>query len=170
MVCVREPGGTAVGERVRSVLLDRRGRMCAETELFLYMASRAQLVREKIAPALRRGRWVVCDRFLYSSVAYQGAAGLDTRGIWEMGRLAVDGATPDLVLFLDLDPRAAFRRGARSRDRIERRSIAYHQRVRAGFRRAARRLGRRAVLVDAAAPEDDVAKQIIETVRKRLKP
>ena len=135
------------------------------------MASRAQLVAEKILPALRRGTWVVCDRFLYSSVAYQGAAaGVGTRAVWEMGRVAVDGARPDLVFLLDIDPTAAFRRGSRSRDRIERRSIAYHRSVRRGFRQAARRLGRRAVIVNARATEAEVAGRVLETVRERLKP
>ena len=170
VVTVREPGATPVGERIRAVLLDRRRTMAPETELLLYMACRAQLVRERILPALRRGRWVICDRFLYSSVAYQGAAGIATSPIHEIGSLAVDGARPDLVFFLDLDPTEAFRRGPRRRDRIERRSLPYHRKVRAGFRRAARRLGRRAVLLDATAAAAETAERVLDTVRRRLKP
>jgi dTMP kinase len=168
---VREPGGTPVGETIRSVLLHRRGALCPESELFLYMASRAQLVRDRILPALRRGTWVVCDRFLYSSVAYQGAGSrIGARRVWEAGAMATDGARPDLVFFLDIDPSAAFGRGPRSRDRIERRPLAYHRRVRAGFRQAARRLGSRAVWIDAAQPVRKIADRIRAVVQRRLRP
>lgn len=161
---VREPGGTDVGERIREILLKRD--MCPESEVLLYMASRAQLVREKILPALRDGRWVVCDRFLYSSVAYQGAAGIPRRTIWDVGRLAIDGAQPDLVIFLDVDPETAFGRGSKRRDRIEKRSLTYHKRVRAGFLTAAHRLGRRAVVVDASRPRSAVAADVLAAVRR----
>lgn len=164
---VREPGGTNVGERIRSILLRRE--MCIESEVLLYMASRAQLVRERIVPALTEGRWVVCDRFLYSSVAYQGAAGVPRRAIWDVGRFAVGGARPDLVIFLDLDPEAAFKRGPKRRDRIERRPLAYHRRVRAGFLTAAHRLGRRAVVIDASRPRGAVAADVLDAVTRRLR-
>lgn len=168
---VREPGGTDVGERIRALLLDARRSVCPQAELFLYMASRAQLVQRRILPALRRGRWVVCDRYLSSSVAYQGVAGgLGAGGVRRMGRLAIGDAEPDLVLFLDIEPAGAFRRGPRRRDRIERRPLAYHRRVREGFRQEARRLGRRAALVDAAAAESEVADRVLRTVRRRLAP
>jgi dTMP kinase len=171
VLLVREPGGTDVGERIRDVLLDARRRVCPEAELFLYMASRAQLVRERILPALRRGRWVVCDRYLYSSVAYQGdGGGLGPAAVWSVGRLAVGPAEPDLALFLDIDPADAFRRGPRARDRIERRPLSYHRRVRRGFRAAARRLGPRAVVLNAGAPEADVASRVLDAVRRRLRP
>ena len=164
---VREPGGTDLGERIRAILLHRD--MCVESEVLLYMASRAQLVREKIVPALSDGRWVVCDRFLYSSVAYQGAAGVPARAIWDVGRLAVDGAQPDLVIFLDVDPAVAFKRGSKKRDRIERRAMAYHRRVRAGFLTAAHRLGRRAVVLDASRSPSAVAADVRDTVERRLR-
>ena len=164
---VREPGGTDLGERIRAILLHRD--MCVESEVLLYMASRAQLVREKIVPALSDGRWVVCDRFLYSSVAYQGAAGVPARAIWDVGRLAVDGAQPDLVIFLDVDPAVAFKRGSKKRDRIERRAMAYHRRVSAGFLTAAHRLGRRAVVLDASRSPSAVAADVRDTVERRLR-
>jgi dTMP kinase len=164
VVYVREPGGTAAGEKIRRLLLDRRSRMEVACELYLYMAARAQLVAERIRPALRAGRTVVCDRFLYSSAAYQGeAGGVGVRAVLDLGRLAVDGVEPDRVLILDLDPRLAWRRklGAGSADRIERRGLAYQRAVRRGFRRVARLLGRRAALIEAAADPADVHRRIL---------
>jgi dTMP kinase len=167
-VCtLREPGGTPLGERIRALLLVKD--MSMEAELFLYMASRAQLVARRIAPALEAGAWVVCDRFLYSSVAYQGAA-LGTEPVWAMGRVAVNGAQPDLAVFLDVDPAVAFRRGSRRRDRIERRSLSYHRAVRNGFLKAARRVGRSAVVIDATTSPDTVTDRVWDAVRRRLRP
>lgn len=166
VVYVREPGGTDLGEQVRRLLLDRRSRMTVECELYLYMAARAQLVAERIRPALRRGRTVVCDRFLYSSAAYQGeAGGVGVGDVLALGRWAVDGVAPDRVVILDLDPREGLRRkrGGRA-DRIERRGLAYQRSVRRGFLRVAKLLGRRALVLDAAAPPDELHRRILRGV------
>lgn len=169
VLCVREPGGTSIGEKVRRLLLDRANHMETACELYLYMAARAQLVAERIRPALRAGRAVVCDRFLYSSAAYQGeAGGLGVRAVLELGRLAVHGVVPDCVLILDLDPRLARRRkcgdGRAAVDRIEKRGLAYQTAVRRGFRRVAKLLGRRATLIDASGDPAAVHRRILRAI------
>lgn len=157
----REPGGTPAGEAIRALLLDpsRRG-LCAEAELLLMFASRAQLVREVIEPALSAGEWVVCDRFTDASFAYQGGGrGLDTGLIADLERWAA-GLRPDLTFLLDVPVATGLAR-ARARggeaDRIEIESEAFFERVRATYRaRAAREPGRFRV-IDASQPVPAVA-------------
>jgi len=132
---LREPGGTALGERIREILLDPTTEACAEAELFAYQVARAQLVRERLRPLLQAGRFVVLDRFWYSTVAYQ-AYGLGL-GVARV-RAAIDLAVGDLVvdhaLYLRVTvARAAERRGAQTADRIEARGSDYLQRVHAGY-------------------------------------
>ncbi|MGB3194444.1 MAG: dTMP kinase, partial [Phycisphaerae bacterium] len=112
---VRDPGSTPVSERIRKVLLDKRlPEMHVRTELFLYMASRAEMVARIVQPLLEGGLVVVSDRFVSSSVAYQGfAGGIEPALIWEMGRVAADGIEPDLTILLDLEVEAGFARIAR---------------------------------------------------------
>ncbi|MBI2899304.1 MAG: dTMP kinase [Planctomycetes bacterium] len=166
----REPGGTRIGERVRALLLDaRRVEMDARTELFLYMASRAQLVSEVLAPALARGRVVLLDRYYYSTAAYQGAAG--GVGIDEALALAERIAgfpRADRVILLDLDPRTGMARVNRPMDRMEKKGIAYLARVRAGFLRIARREPRRFAVVPADRPPETVAGDVYRRVRNVL--
>ena len=147
LVLTREPGGSRIGEAVRAIVLDpaQRG-MAAETELLLMFASRAQLVREVIAPALAAGQWVLCDRFADASYAYQGGGrGQPAERIAELERWACDGVRPDLTLLLDL-PVATGRARASGRgaaDRIEQEADAFFERVRASYRaRAAAEPGR----------------------------
>ncbi len=141
LVQTREPGGTAVGEAVRAIVLDptQRG-LAAETELLLMFASRAQLVREVIEPALHAGRWVLCDRYADASYAYQGGGrGQPASRIAELERWACAGVTPDLTLLLDL-PVAIGRARAAGRgdaDRIEVEADAFFERVRATYRERA---------------------------------
>jgi dTMP kinase len=159
VVCTREPGGTPAGEAIRAVLLDPARTLCAETELLLMMASRAQLVRELVEPALARGAAVVCDRFTDASFAYQGGGrGLDTGRIAELERWAA-GRKPDLTFLLDLGVDAGLAR-ARGRgaepDRIEREQSGFFERVRAAYlARAAAEPGRFRV-IDASQPVEVV--------------
>jgi len=138
----RDPGGTTIGKEIRTLLLSGESApMSVAAELFLYEASRAQLVREVIAPALARGAVVLCDRFTDSTLAYQGfGRGLDLNLIRRLNQVATDGLTPDLTILLDLDPRIGLERctlsaGAEvaSPDRIEAEPPAFHQRVREGY-------------------------------------
>ena len=140
VVSCRDPGGTALGERVREILLARDAvPISLRAEMLLYMASRAQLVEEVIAPALAAGHIVVSDRYLLANIVYQGSAGgLIEEEIALVGMVATSGLLPDLTLILDIAPEAAAARVGLPRDRIEDRPLFYHERVRAGYLAAAR--------------------------------
>ena len=168
---VRDPGSTPVSERIREVLLDKRlPEMHVRTELFLYMASRSEMVARIVRPLLEGGLVVVSDRFVSSSVAYQGyAGGIEPALIWEMGRVAADGIEPDLTILLDLEVEAGFARIARARDRMESKDRAYHEKVRQGFLRMARERPDRFVVVDASRAPDAVARDIESAVHRVLR-
>ena len=136
-VGVREPGGTPSGERVRSILKDPELELSPEAEALLFAAARAELVRWVIRPALEEGRVVVSDRYLDSSIAYQGAArGLGEEEIERINQVATGCLNPDLTLLLELDPRAAFRRGGED-DRFEREGAGLQEQVAAAYDRLA---------------------------------
>ena len=167
---VRDPGSTPVSERIRDVLLDNLlPDMDVRTEAFLYMASRAEMVARIIRPALEVGLIVVSDRFVSSTVAYQGAAGgVDPAVIWDLGRIACGGIEPDLTVILDLPVDAGFGRIRRERDRIESKDNAYHEKVRQGFLAMARERPDKFVVVDATRSPDEVARAIEEAVTRVL--
>jgi dTMP kinase len=163
VVCTREPGGTDAGEAIRALLLDPARTLCAETELLLMFASRAQLVRERIEPALARGAYVVCDRFTDASFAYQGGGrGMDAGRIAELERWAA-GRKPDLTLLLDVGIDQGLAR-ARSRgaepDRIERESAQFFERVRAVYLTRAAAEPARFRVIDASRPADAVVADV----------
>lgn len=169
VVSCREPGGTLLGDRVRELLLDKQYDMSLPAESFLFMASRAELVRQVIRPALQAAKIVVCDRFLLASVVYQGhAGGLSLDAIRAMGQLATGGLAPDLTLLFDLPVEAALARRGREADRMEDRDPAYHRRVRDGFLAEAQRAPQAIRVVDAAGPADDVADKVWAIVAERL--
>jgi dTMP kinase len=154
LVLTREPGGTEVGEAVRAIVLDpARHGLAAETELLLMFASRAQLVRELIEPALGAGQWVLCDRYADASYAYQGGGrGQPVERIAELERWACAGVKPDLTLLLDL-PVATGRARAAGRgnaDRIEVEADAFFERVRANYRERATAEPERFRVIDAS--------------------
>jgi dTMP kinase len=171
----REPGGTSLGEAIRSMLLMTRDQeMAAEAELFLYLASRAQLSHECIRPSLEAGIIVVSDRFADATVAYQGhGRGLDLRRVATMNRLATGGLIPDLTILLDLDPREGLRR-VRERgqvplpepflDRLESEALEFHDRVREGYLHLAREEPHRFLVVDATRQQETVASEIWQRV------
>ena len=136
VVRCREPGGTRLGEAVRELLLNRQDiRLDLEAELFLFMASRAQLVREVIRPALQEDKFVVCDRFQMASVVYQGyAGGMDPEQIRQVGEIAIGETIPDLTFVFLLDPELAAKRVGDQTDRIESRSDNFLFKVDQGFR------------------------------------
>jgi dTMP kinase len=164
---IREPGATWVGERIRALLLDNASQMDTVCELFLYMAARAQLVQEKIRPLLNQGTWVVCDRYLYSSAAYQGeAGGIGIGNVMKVGEVAIDGAVPDRVFLLDMEPGAAARRTPEKQaDRIEKRGLEYQNKVRKGFRKLKRWLGRSLVILDASRPPEEIHRDVVKFLR-----
>ncbi len=168
----REPGGTPIGEKIREILLDRgNAEMADETEALLYAASRAQHVREKIRPAVAAGRVVLCDRFLDSSVAYQGGGrqlGIDR--VLAINAPAVDGTMPDLTVYLDIGHREALeRRCAASRpDRLEMQAESFHARVEDGYHELISRDPGRFVVVDAGKTREEIAADIAGQVLARL--
>jgi len=135
VVTCREPGGTALGERLREALLGSGGPAPdARAELLVFAAARAQLVAEVIRPALERGALVLCDRFADSTTAYQHhGRRLPRDTVDAVNAAATDGLTPDLTLLLDLPPAAGLRRAGRAGDYMEREDLAFHERVRAGY-------------------------------------
>jgi len=165
---IREPGGTEIGERIRDILLDPASvGMCPETELLLMVASRAQLVREKIRPALAAGRIILCDRFADASVAYQGVGrGLGTGRVDQLNELALNGLRPNLTLLCLLPPEQgrARLRGRRT-DRLDQETAAFHERVYQGYRAMADGPDRRFEVIDATAPPE----QMLASARERLK-
>lgn len=135
VVFLREPGSTRIGERLRRILLNKNNASMSETaELLLYLASRAQMVEEKIIPALKKGMIVLCDRFQDSTAAYQGfGLGIDRKAISLFGELVTRGIRPRLTILLDIGVKKGLGRIQRDKDRIEQRSLDYHRRVRAGY-------------------------------------
>jgi dTMP kinase len=169
VVVTREPGGTPAGERVREVLLDPGVELRPRAEALLFAAARAQLVEQVIRPALERGAVVLCDRYLDSSLAYQGSGrGLGRAPVEEVNRFATGGLLPDLVVLLDLDPADGLARRRGARDRIEVEDLAFHRRVRDAFRELAAGDPGRFAVVDAAGPVDRVAAEVLAAVENRL--
>jgi dTMP kinase len=164
-----DPGGTPLGDVLRDLLLGRRYEMALACEMFLFMASRAQLTADVIRPALDSGHAVVADRFLLANVVYQGhAGGLDTDQLWEIGTVATNGLLPDLTLVLDLPLEKAVARRAASGDRIESRGNEYQKRVREGFLAEACRCPESIRVVDADQSIAAVHQQICREVSRVL--
>jgi len=170
-LATKEPGGTALGMRLRSLLLRDEGtRIDPEAELLLYAADRAQHVREVIAPALAAGRMVLCDRYLDATLAYQGyGRGLDLRIVLDVHRHAPLDLRPDRTVLLDLDPGLAVARARRRNERqglvtaegrFERETAEFHQRVREGYLSLARQAPERFRVIDASGAEADVAARV----------
>jgi dTMP kinase len=181
VVETRDPGGTTIGKEIRTLLLSPESApMSDAAELFLYEASRAQLVREVITPAITRAAVVLCDRFTDSTLAYQGfGRGLDLDLIRRLNHFATGGLVPDLTILLDLDPRAGLERCARSsrvelasRDRLEAEPLAFHQRVREGYLALARDAPDRIRVMNAAMSmreiELAVRDEVTRLTRSRL--
>ncbi len=190
VVMAKDPGGTDIGNRIRSVLLDfDLSRMDVRCETFLFMASRAQLVGEVVEPAVRSGQVVLCDRFISSTCAYQGAAGYDPRRVIEVGRYAVGDTWPDLTFILDVPPEEGFRRtgrkphhAGRHRNRVdegqpmllsdarvdamEARPLEYHRRVHKMFLSLPAEYPGRVEVLDGMGTPEQVHARIMELIRR----
>jgi len=165
VVVTREPGGTELGERVRDLLL-HGGHVSPWAEALLYAASRAQHVEEVIRPALERGASVICDRYVDSSVAYQGVGrGLGLERVLDLNLAAVQGLMPDRTFLLLLDPDDARSRIRGAHDRLEREGGEFRRRVDAGYRELAERFPERIVVLDAARPADELAEEVHGALR-----
>lgn len=169
VLVVRDPGGTALGESLREILLHRTEIPLGNTaEMLLYMASRAQLMQEKVLPALKSGQVVITDRFLLANVAYQSCNGVAAEEIWQVGRIATSGRMPDLTFLLDIDPSISFQRMQDKLDRLESRGIDYMRQVRNSFRNESSRLGDSVVTVDASQSIENVHRCIIQALQSKL--
>ena len=169
----REPGGTPIGETIRELLqfAPQNTSMTPETELLLFEASRSQLVRETIRPALERGLCVIADRFFDSTTVYQGAARkLDPQIIERLNAFAVDDCVPDITFVLDVDAATAESRMQKPRrpDRMEQQSAEFHERVRRGYRDLAAREPNRMVLIDGSRHADVIENEIWQIILSRF--
>lgn len=173
---VREPGGTEIGERIRAALLEHLAReeMSLRCEMLLYMASRAQLVEQTIRPALAAGRFVLADRFVSSTLAYQGAAGgLPESEILAAAQIATAGLQPHAVVIFDVDEKTSAARlnpllRGDDLDRMEAKGAAFHRKVRQGYLDQARRWPLTHLRIDGSAPPDAVFAQLITTLTARF--
>lgn len=171
IVLLREPGGTAISERIRELLLDpANAGMSAECELLLYEASRAQLVREVIEPALERGAVVVCDRFYDSTYAYQyGGRGLSAQLVKASNELGSCGMVPTCTVVLDLDPKVAYERATQGgADRLEAEGLAFQQRIRDAYLKLATNDKRRVHVIDATGTPDEVYDRLVGALAELL--
>jgi len=155
---LREPGGVNISEQIREILLNPETKnMGDECETLLYMAARAQLVEEILLPALNKGIVVLCDRFLDSTVVYQGYGnGVDIEKIKLIGQFAVQGCLPDLTFLFDIDAQEGLDRINRPKDRIEQRGIEYHNRVKQGYLQIAGAEPGRIKLIDAKKSKKEI--------------
>lgn len=170
-VCeVREPGGTSIGEQIRAVLLDPANNdMDLRTEMLLYMASRAQLVTDRIRPALANGDLVLADRFVSSTLAYQGTAGgIDLHHIRITAEIACGEIKPDYVVVFDVDEKTAANRLNPLLDRMEAMGAAYHRCVRQGYLDQARSEPDRYIVIDSTNDEQTVFSDLLETIRVKI--
>jgi dTMP kinase len=167
IVSTREPGGTELGERLRDLVL-HGGHVGPWAEALIYVAARAQLVDEVIRPALDRGASVICDRYLDSSVAYQGVArGLGLDRMFDLNLAAIGGLVPDRTYLLELDPGQVASRIRRHHDRLEREGDDFRERAAAGYRELAQRFPERIVVLDATRPVDELAEEVYGSLRVR---
>jgi dTMP kinase len=170
----REPGGTEIGESIRELLqfAPQGVGMTPHTELLLFEASRSQLVREKIKPALEHGLCVISDRFFDSTTVYQGVARkLDRQIVEQLNAFAIGDCRPDATFVLDVDPGIAhsrMRRTARRPDRMEQESTEFYEQVREAYRELAAREPNRIVLIDGSRPEDNIEDEIWEILSRRF--
>lgn len=164
-----DPGSTALGRQLRRVLLHTTTPFFPMAEALLFIGGRVALVEERIQPALSKGQIVVCDRFHDATVVYQGfGGGLDVPWLNRVGRHAIHGVMPQLTILLDLPTHQGFARLHRARDRMERKAIDFHRRVRHGYLQLAKREPRRFIVVDAAQPAPQIQRQIQRIVLRRL--
>ncbi|HBK54616.1 MAG TPA: dTMP kinase [Syntrophomonas wolfei] len=167
VLSIREPGGTLISEKIREILLNEENReITARTEAFLYAAARSQLVEELILPALLRGKIVLADRYLDSTIAYQGyGRGLDLGFLTTLNQLGTSGLKPRLTLLLDIDPAEAQRRKKKDiPDRLEKEGIEFQSRVREGYLKIAREEPERIKLLDAGKDFKEVLQEAIKYI------
>ena len=174
IVRTREPGGTPIAEQIRNVILDKANtNMDPRTEALLYAASRRQHLVEKVWPALKEGKIVICDRYLDSSLAYQGGArGLGVENILNVNLFATENTFPDLTLLFDITPEEGLKRisanASREVNRLDLEKLEFHHKVRDTFLALAKRYPARYVIIDASKSREEVAKATLDAIMSRL--
>ncbi|GGG24425.1 dTMP kinase [Paenibacillus abyssi] len=175
VLITREPGGIPIAEDIRGVILDAGNtNMDARTEALLYAAARRQHLVEKVIPALNKGEIVICDRFIDSSLAYQGyARGIGMDAIWEINRFAVEETMPDLTLWMDVRPETGLARinkaSSREINRLDLEGLVFHQKVQDGYRILQQRYPERIIRIDAEQPSELVLEQVFMELDQRFK-
>ena len=171
-ILTHEPGGTALGNEIRILLKRKQGSSISpQAELFLFAASRVQLVAELVRPALQEGKIVICDRFTYSTIVYQGyGRGLDLATVSVVNTMATGNLNPDLTILLDMPSEQGLERRRSSKDRFELEDLSFHHRVREGYLKMAAAEPDRWLLIDASLPKAKIAEIIWDKVRKLWHP
>jgi len=174
-ILTREPGGTPIAEQIRNVILDKANTaMDPRTEALLYAASRRQHLAEKVWPALKEGKMVLCDRYLDSSLAYQGGArGLGIDNVLDINLFATEGTFPDLTLLFDIEPALGLARIAanagREVNRLDLEKMSFHEGVRKTFHELAERFSDRFVIIDASKPLEEVYQDAYNAIKERMR-
>ena len=175
VVITREPGGTPISEQIRNVILDKNNTlMDSRTEALLYAASRRQHLVEKIWPSLKEGKIVFCDRYLDSSLSYQGyARGLGVEEVLKVNEYATEGTFPDITFLFDIAPEIGLERisrnSSREVNRLDVEKLSFHKKVRAGYLELSKRFPNRYIVIDASSPLEKVADEVLKNILKKLK-
>ena len=168
-ISTRDPGGTPLGSKIREILLHHDGKVADYCELFLYLADRAQHIDEKIIPALEEGKTVLCDRYVDSTLAYQGyARGLDKEEIFKLNNIVARGLMPDLTFVFDVSTEVSAQRVGKTKDRLESEAVEFHQKVREGFLDLAKKYPERIKVIDANNGIDEIHASVIEILKNLI--
>ncbi|MCA0758302.1 dTMP kinase [Paenibacillus sp. N4] len=174
VLTTREPGGIPIAEQIRSVILDKAHvTMDARTEALLYAAARRQHLVEKVVPALQQGQFVICDRFVDSSLAYQGhARGLGMDAVWEINRFAIQELMPDLTIYMDVTPETGLSRisqaAEREVNRLDLEQMSFHEKVREGYHLLLEKFPERIVLINAELGPEQVYHDVLNVIEQRF--
>ena len=170
VLLTREPGGKGLGEKVREILLNYDGDVSDKCESFLFLADRAQNIDIIVNPAVEKGKIVLCDRHIDSTVAYQGyGRGLDIERINMLNNLATNGHKPDLTFVFDIDVETSMKRVGKEKDRMESAGIDFHNRVRKGYLELAKQEPKRIKVLDATKSIEEIHNNVIEIINEKLK-
>ncbi|MDQ0233375.1 dTMP kinase [Metabacillus malikii] len=170
----REPGGIQIAEKIREVILNKdHVNMDARTEALLYAAARRQHLVEKVIPALQRGEVVICDRFIDSSLAYQGyARGLGINEVYSINEFAINGQLPDLTIYFQIEPEEGLKRiessANREKNRLDLEQLSFHQKVQTGYEKVIEKFPERFTVVDAAKSVKDVLQDVLSILEKNM--
>ncbi|WP_166245780.1 dTMP kinase [Paenibacillus turpanensis] len=174
VMVTREPGGIEIAEQIRGIILNPANTaMDARTEALLYAAARRQHLSEKVVPALQQGIIVICDRFIDSSLAYQGfARGLGIDEVWGINRFATEDVMPDVTFYLDIEPEIGLARIQASKqrevNRLDLEKLDFHKRVREGYHKLLARFPERITVIDAEQPPEQMIRQVYESLKQQL--